>query len=189
MSFSHSSFYFVFSFCLDDESEHPALGSAEHVSCSFVVAHVPAPQIIVGVTRVSNRCNRCRSQWDWDVSSCRCLANADQAHRVLCCTWVVSYKYFSFRSKYLDMHLVDFDFSQLVTFLVCKRIGYCLGGFRVPALPYFFEVRDHVLSCFQEFTIMSTSSANLWFEKQSLFHHSVWCPVLFFTNFNVFLHC
>ena len=35
-------------------------------SCSFVVAHVPAPYVIVGVTTASNRCNRCRSKWDWD---------------------------------------------------------------------------------------------------------------------------
>ena len=56
--------------------------------------------------------------------------------------------YFPFRRKYLDMHLVDF-FSQLVSFLVCEDFGLALGGFRVPALPYFFEVRDHFSELFQ----------------------------------------
>ena len=37
--------------------------------CSFVVAHVPAPYVVVGVTTASNKCNRCRSEQDRDVSS------------------------------------------------------------------------------------------------------------------------
>ena len=45
-------------------------------SCSFVVAHIPAPYVIVGATTAPNRCNRCRSKWSWEVNSCRCLANA-----------------------------------------------------------------------------------------------------------------
>ena len=39
-------------------------------SCSFVVAHVPAPYVIVGATTASNRCKRCRGRCDWDVNSC-----------------------------------------------------------------------------------------------------------------------
>ena len=67
------------------------------------------------------------------------------------------------------MYHVDFDFSQLVCFLVLFRFWCCLGGFRVPALPYFFEVRDHFLSCFKESAIMSASSAKRRFDIQSLF--------------------
>ena len=39
-------------------------------SCSFVVAHVPAPYVIVGASTASNRCKRCCSRYDWDVNSC-----------------------------------------------------------------------------------------------------------------------
>ena len=38
----------------------------------------------------SNRCTRCPGKLDWNVRSCRCLANADQARRILCRTSVVS---------------------------------------------------------------------------------------------------
>ena len=58
MYFSPVSF-FVFSLCLDDESKHAVLCSAEHFSCSSVVAHVPAPYVIVGVTTAWKRCDRC----------------------------------------------------------------------------------------------------------------------------------
>ena len=75
-----------FLFCLDDESKYSALCNAEHFWCSVVVARVPAPYVSVGVTTASKRCNRCRSKLDWGVSACRCLANADQAHRIPCCT-------------------------------------------------------------------------------------------------------
>ena len=67
-----------FSFRLDDESKHSALCSRNIFRvlccspCSGTVRYC-------GVTTASNRCNRCRSGLDWDVSSCRCLANADQA--------------------------------------------------------------------------------------------------------------
>ena len=52
--FSPSSALFFVFFCLDDESEHSALGSAEHFSCSFAVAHVPVPHVIAGVSPVDD---------------------------------------------------------------------------------------------------------------------------------------
>ena len=79
MSCSPHSFFLVLSFRLDDESEHSALRSAEH----FFVLPMSPLRLSVGVTTASNRCDRCRGKYDWDVSSCRCLANADQAHRIL----------------------------------------------------------------------------------------------------------
>ena len=45
----------VFSFCLPHESKHSALCSARRFFVFFVVAHVPAPYVIVGVTSASNR--------------------------------------------------------------------------------------------------------------------------------------
>ena len=39
------------------------------------------------------------------------------------------------------------------------RFWFCLGGFRVPALPYLLKSTIIFLNCFTEFAIMSTSSA------------------------------
>ena len=39
--------------------------------------------------RRDSRNSRCRNVHEWDVSSCRRVVNADQAHRILCCTSVV----------------------------------------------------------------------------------------------------
>ena len=130
---SSSLFIFVFSFCLHIATKRPALCCADHFLCSFVVAHVPAPYVSVGVSTASNRCSRCRRKCDWDISSCRCLANADQGHRIRCCTSVVPWStnvnhlsqvlYCHIRRKDLDIHLADFDFSQLVCFLDCQDFG------------------------------------------------------------------
>ena len=47
MSFpSEISLFFLFIFCLNDETKHSALGGAEHFSCSFVPAHLQAPHVI-----------------------------------------------------------------------------------------------------------------------------------------------
>ena len=73
---------FVFLFRLYDDTKHSALSGAEHsFSCSFAVAQVP--WVVVGVITASNRCSRCWRRQDWEVSSCRCFVNADQAHRTL----------------------------------------------------------------------------------------------------------
>ena len=133
-------------------------------SCSFVVVHVPASYVIVGVTTASNKCSRCRSKWNWDVNSCRCLAKADHAHP---CTSVVFWstnviicpRYFSFLQE--EVSLRASRRSQLLLFCWFSGLSefwFRLGEFRVPALLYFFEVRDHFLSCFKVVAIMITSS-------------------------------
>ena len=83
MSFPPVSFLILyFLFRLYDDTKHSALSGAEHsFSCSFAVAQVP--EVIVGVITASNRCSRCQRRQNWEVSSCRCFVNADQAHRTL----------------------------------------------------------------------------------------------------------
>ena len=150
-------------------------------SCSLVVAHVPAPYVIVGATTASNRCNRCRCKYDWDVSSCRCLANADQAHRILCYTSVVSWftnvvictKYSTFPSgRSISTYISPMSLNLFVFWFV--KILVLLWWISSPCASVLFEIRDHFLICFKKFAIMSTSSAKRRFDIQSLsFHRSV----------------
>ena len=77
------------------------------------------------------------------------------------------------------MHLVDLDFSYWFVFWL-SGFGFCLGGFRVPALLQF-------LSCFKEAAIMSPSSAKRKFDMQSLFPLRSLMPKSL--SFNVFLQC
>ena len=65
MSFpSHSalSFFSYVSLCLNDETKHSALVVRSIFRVLFVVVHVPAPYVIVGVTTASTKCNLCRSR-------------------------------------------------------------------------------------------------------------------------------
>ena len=82
---------------------------------------------------------------------------------------------FSFGKKYLDLHLVDFDLSQLVFWFV-ESFWSCLRGFRVPALPFW--------------STLSKSSPSWARRQQSVglicnlfFHHSVWCQSAFLSKF------
>ena len=126
-------FYFVV------ESNHSALCGAVHFGCSFVVVHVPVPYVIVGATTATNKCSRCsRSVEDSDVSSCRCLANADQPHRSLHERDHMSQiLYFSFGKKYLDVHLVDLDFSHSACFLVCHDFCFVWVDFESSRFVFF----------------------------------------------------
>ena len=79
---------------------------------------------------------------------------------------------------------------SISTSLVLLDFWFCLGGFRVPALLYFFEVCDHFLSCFKEFAVMSTSSEKCRFDMQSLFFITQFdAQTLFFSSSNVLLRC
>ena len=56
-----------------------------------------------------------------------------------------------------------------------------MGGFQDHVLPYSFDVLEHLLSCFKELTIMSTSSAKRRFEIHSLLSSpSLMSKALFF---------
>ena len=145
-------FLFVFAFSLYDESKHTALRDTEPFSCSFAVAHVPAPYVIVGVTTAPNRRSRCRSSYVWDVSSCsscRCLVNADQAHRILCCTSVVSSstnviifpKYSLSLQEEVSRHVSQFAFWLVRTVVLLEWISRHV-------LPYFFEILEQFLGIF-----------------------------------------
>ena len=105
----------------------------------------PAPHVTVGVTTGPKRCNRSPSKLDWNVGSCRCLANSDQAHRILCHTSVVSCstnviicskKQYSSPGKYLDMHLVEFDFD--LWHPVCFLVRYDFGLYGWISSPWAF---------------------------------------------------
>ena len=162
MSFPPVSFFFVLSSRLHDQSKHSALNGAEHFSCSFVVANVPAPYVSVGVTTASNRCNRCRSKYDWAISflsmfGARGPRTSDPVRHlggflVHECHHLSQVLYFPFKKKYLKMYLTEFDFSQFVCFLACE--DFCL------AWVDFNTMR------------LRTSSATRMFEIQSLSHHS-----------------
>ena len=173
--FSKFLYIFVFSFCLDDESKHSALSGAEHCSCSFVVVRVLALYVIVGATAASNKCNRCRRR-DWEVSPCRCLVNADQAHRILCCPSVVSWstnviicpKYFPSRRSILTcISTISNSLNLFVFWFV--GILILLGWISRPCVSVLFEILEHFLSCSKELAIMSMWSEKRRFGMQSLF--------------------
>ena len=146
------------------------LGIAEHFSCSSVVAYVLAPYVLQSETTASNKCKRCRGVKDWDVSSCRCLATADHAHRILCCTSVLSWStyvtHFSFGKMYLDIHLVDLDFSQLVFWYV--EILVSLGWISSLCASALFLKSAIIFELFRRGAIMSTSSTKSGLDMQSL---------------------
>ena len=146
MSFysSSSSFlYFLFVWMMSRSILRWAVRSI--FSCSFVIAHVLAPYVIVGVTTASNRCNSVSKQVGSgmsvpvDVWRTRGPCASDPVlhlggFQVQECDHLPRILYFSFGRKYLDMHLLGLDFPRLVSLLACQAFGFCLGGFRVPAL-------------------------------------------------------
>ena len=124
--------FFVFSFCLDDQSERSALGSAEHFFVFFCSSPCSGNVRFVGATTESNRCDRCRRSGIGMSVPVDVLRT--RTKRIGSCAappWFpgprlyvfICPKYFTFpsRRRYLDMHLVDLDFSQLVCFLVCQN--------------------------------------------------------------------
>ena len=125
--FSNFYFIFVFSF-LSGWVEAFCAGRCGSFSCSLVVVHVPAPYATVGVTTAWNRCSRCRSNYDWDVSSCRCLAKADHAHRIRYSTSVVTWstnvivcpRYFTFPlRKSISTCILSMSTFLVLFVLVC----------------------------------------------------------------------
>ena len=51
--------------------------------------------------------------------------------------------YLPFRRKYLDMHRVDFDFSELVCLLDCEDLGFARVDFE--PLRFFFFLKSAVI--------------------------------------------
>ena len=163
-------------------------------SCSLVAVHVPAPYVIVGVTTASNRCNLCRCL-EWDVSSCRCLSNADKRHRILClhlggflvhnCDHLPQVLDLSFGRTYFDMHPVDLDVFQFVCLLYSQNLRFVWVKFEPLRFCTFLEVRDHsfFLNCFKEVAITSTS-----LDMQSFLVTQFDAQALFVPGFSVFLH-
>ena len=59
------------------------------------------------------------------------------------CDHLLQMLYISTGKKYLDMHLVDLDFSQLVCHLDCQDFVFAWVDYESPRFCMFVEVRDH----------------------------------------------
>ena len=136
----------------------------------FVVVHVPAPCVIVGVSTAPMQCNLCRSTYDWDANSCRCLANADQSHRILCCTS---------GKKFFDMHPVDLDVFQFCLFSGRSELNF------EPLRFCIFEVRNHSFELLQG----ARRQQNAGWRRSLFFFRQFDAQALLVASLTVFLHC
>ena len=175
---STSFLFFVFSGYVDDESKHSALCGAERrIGVIGVVVNMNEMSIMVNVWRArTKRFGSCAAP-RWFLGPRMCSSSP---------------KYISFGRKYLDMHLADFYFSQLVCFLVCEDVGLAWMDFKFHALPYFFCLKSAIifLSCFQG----GRHCQHVVSEAEGLIHSLFFVAqfdgqALFFPSSNVFLHC
>ena len=97
--------------------------------------------------------------------------------------------YAPFKKKYLDIHRVDFDLSQLVCFLVCQDSG--LAWVDIESLRFRTFLKSAII-----FGAVSWSSpSRARHQRSGILMYSLFiitqfdAPALLFPSFNVILHC